>query len=48
MQAKEANDAELLPWQGLTLTCIRILQLYCSVFEQDFHNYLRIKEYVIH
>lgn len=37
---------DLLPWQGLTLACVRILQLYSRVFEQDFTNYLRIKEYV--
>lgn len=48
MQAKDVKENELLPWQGLTLTCVRILQLYCRVFEQDYHNYHRIKEYVIY
>lgn len=23
-----------LPWPGLTFACVRILQLYCKVFEQ--------------
>lgn len=46
MQAKDVTGKDLLPWQGLTLACVRILQLYCRVFEQDFTNYLRIKEYV--
>lgn len=46
MQAKDVNEKEILPWQGLTLACVRILQLYCRVFEQDFHYYIRIKEYV--
>lgn len=46
MQAKEVTGKDLLPWQGLTLACVRILQLYCRVFEQDFTYYLKIKEYV--
>lgn len=48
MQAKESSEKEISPWKGLTLTCIRILQLYCSAFEQDLNNYLKIKEYVIY
>nr|CAH7740968.1 unnamed protein product [Callosobruchus chinensis] len=38
------DNKELIPWQGLALTCVRILQLYCRVFDEDLHSLLRVKE----
>lgn len=34
MLAETKKVQDLNPWPGLRLACIRILQLYCRVFEQ--------------
>lgn len=36
-------DEDFNPWPGLTLACMRILQLYAKVFEQDLPPQLAIR-----
>ncbi|CAG9771309.1 unnamed protein product [Ceutorhynchus assimilis] len=35
----EKNISAALPWSGLTWACIRILQLYAKVFDQDINKF---------
>lgn len=46
MLVNDVKEKDFYPWRGLTLTCVRILQLYAKVFQQDLQIIARIKEYV--
>lgn len=45
MLAGSEKAQDLNPWPGLTLACIRILQLYYKVFDQPLPNVQSISRY---